>query len=85
MFEFWKSNTVLGGLPSYVLFANSQAMRGKISVAEACDALLNVPIVTLKCTDCLKIFGVKLVNIVDFILFGGKQKGFMSQRSIDDN
>jgi hypothetical protein len=50
VFEFWKSNTVLGGLPSYVLFANSQAMRGKMSVAEACDALLNVPVVTLKCT-----------------------------------
>ena len=58
MFEFWKSNTVLGGLPSYVLFANSQAMWGKMSVTEACDALLNVPVVTLKCTGCLKIFGV---------------------------
>ena len=50
MFEFGKSDTVLGGLPSYVLFAHLQAMRGKMSVAEACDALLSVPVVTLKGT-----------------------------------
>lgn len=58
MFEFGKSDTVLGGLPSYVLFAHCQAMRGKMSVAEACDALLNVPVVPLKGTGLLKIFGV---------------------------
>ena len=58
MLEFGKSDTVLGGLPSYVLFAHSQAMRGKMSVAEACDALLNVPVVTLKGARFLKNFGV---------------------------
>ena len=58
MFEFGKSYTVLGGLASYVLFAHSQAMWGKMSVAKACDALLDVPVVTLKGTGLLKIFGV---------------------------
>jgi hypothetical protein len=58
VFEFGKSDTVLGGLPSYVLFAHLQAMRGKMSVAEACDALLSVPVVTLKGTGCLKVFGI---------------------------
>ena len=58
MFEFGKSDTVLGRLPSYVLFAHSQALRGKMSVAEACDALLNVPVVSLKSNGCLKIFCV---------------------------
>ena len=54
MFEFGKSDTVLGSLPSHVLLGDSQAVRCEMSISEACNALLSVPVVTLKCTGCLK-------------------------------
>ena len=54
-------------------------------LAEACNALLDISLVTMNRTRCLKVFGVYIVNLVDFILFGGEQKSFMSQGSIYDD